>query len=531
MRPRAGRQAVNAWFRGARRLGSQSELLRRCAFLLVICVQVSATGQPTRTETFDAEPAWTGVNNQPRFPPCITVDQDFGYSPRTTFAGGAPGEIGGKIWRASSIAYYARVIAPKTFEDKLSASGRFAVTKALGSSGFIFGWFNSTSPPGWRNLNSLALRVDGERGFYRVYCEYGTRLKRTSTITINRRQNTQHLDDGTVHSWSLAYDPAGNRGGGSIHFKLDADRWTLNLEPGHKLDGAVFDRFGLWNRQTEPGAPMWVYLNDVVLEGVPQDFSADPGWVGIGNHRTYTDCEVEPRHNFGFRKSNYAGGAAAGEMGGILWRTESEAPQTAGYYADTRIGTLSLTNKLSARGKLAMPRTCVDAGLYLGWFNAAFYSSGSSGDAKEARSQKSEVREGRGEASPVRALVGRSRTGNILAPRNFVGAVVESPSDEGQKINACYRTGTGTYDLQPHSPRVVPPTGPLEWSIDYDPSLPKDNLVVTVAGQQSVLTVPEAVRIQRTIFNAFGIGTTRKGGHWIEMFFDDITYTVAAGIQ
>jgi hypothetical protein len=106
---------------------------------------------------------------------------------------------------------------------------------------------------------------------------------------------------------------------------------------------------------------------------------------------------------------------------------------------------------------------------------------------------------------------------------------VESPSREGQKINACYRTGTGTCDLQDNSPRLLPPVGPREWSIQYDPSLPKDNLVVTVAGQQSVLTVPEGARSQETTFNAFGIGTTRKGGHWIEMFFDDITYTVATG--
>ena len=470
-------------------------LVKNLTLLVVVGFQFLASAQPTRTETFDHLPAWTGVNNQPQSPPCIIVDQDFGYSPKTSFAGGTPGEIGGKIWRASSVAAYARAIAPKTFQDQLAASGKLAVTRAGGGSGCLFGWFNSSSPPGWRNLNSLALRLDGERGFYRVYCEYGTRLKRTSTININRKTNVKHRDDGTVHRWSLGYDADGNHGSGSIDFKLDADTWTLNLEPGHKLDGAVFDRFGLWNRQTEASSPMWVYLDDVVLDGTPQGLSGDPGWLGTNNRRTYTDCEIEPRHNFGFRNSNHAGGVAAGEMGGILWRTESGAPQTAGYYADTRIGKLNLNDKLSARGRLAMPRTCVDAGLYLGWFNTTTYDS--------------------------------TTTGNILAPRNFLGALVESPSLEGQKINAAYRTGTGTYDLQTRSPRLVPPTGSLEWSIAYDPSLPEDNLVVTVAGQPSVLTVPERVRKQPTTFDAFGIGTTRKGGHWIEMFFDDITYTAA----
>jgi len=470
------------------------QFLKNFCFLVVVCCQFVACGESNRTENFDKDPGWSGVNNQPRFPPCIMVDQDFGYSPKTSFTGGDLGEIGGKIWRASSKAYYAKVIATKTFQDKLSASGKFAVTKAAGPSGFLFGWFNSSSPPGWRNLNSLAMRVDGERGFYRVYCEYGTQRKRTSTINIDRKTNVKHLDDGTVHTWAIAYDPEGNHGGGSIDFKLDGDSWTLDLQPGHKQDGAAFDRFGLWNRQTEADSPIWVYLDDVVLDGVPQDFSSDPRWRGDGNRRTYTDCEVEPRHNFGFKKSNHAGGVAAGEMGGILWRTESRAPKTAAYYADTRIGNLNLNQKLSAHGKLAMPRTCVDAGLYLGWFNTATYDS--------------------------------TTTDNILAPKNFLGALVESPSREGQKINACYRTGTGTYDLQTDSPRLLPPTGPLDWTIDYDPSLSKDNLVVTVAEQKSVLTVPRSVRHENTTFNAFGMGTTRKGGHWIEMFFDDLTYTI-----
>ncbi len=469
--------------------------LRVFSFLVLVGGQITAAGQSSRTENFDKDPGWTSVNNQPQFPPCLTVDQDFGYSPRSSFTGGHPGEIGGKIWRASSKAYYAKIIEPKTFQNKLTASGKFAVTKAAGPSGFLVGWFNSSSPPGWRNLNSLAMRVDGEKGFFRVYCEYGTQRKLTSTIDIDRRTNIKHRDDGTVHTWSIAYDPEGNQGGGAIEFKLDGNFWPLVLKPGHKQDGAVLDRFGLWNRQTEANSPIWVYFDDVVLDGVRQDFSSDPGWQGNGNRRTYTDCEVEPRHNFGFKNTNHAGGAAPGEMGGILWRTESRAHETAGFYADTRIGRLNLNHRLSAHGKLNMTRTCVDAGLYLGWFNTATYDS--------------------------------PTTHNILTPKNFVGAVVESPSLEGQKINACYRTGAGTYGLQTSSPKLVPPTGPLNWAIDYDPLLPTNNLVVTVAGEKTTLTVPRSSRGEKTTFDAFGIGTTRKGGHWIEMFFDDVTYTMA----
>jgi hypothetical protein len=446
-----------------------------------------------RTEAFDSEPAWVGVNNHPEVPDCIQVDQDFGYNAGTSFAGGSAGEIGGKIWRAARRAYYGRSIATRTFQDSVSASGKFAVTRSDGASGFLFGWFNSVPSAGWRNNNSLAFRIDGERGFYRVYFEYGTQNWSTGTVTIDRRSDFEYPSDGTVHTWSLSYDPNGNGGTGSIYFVLDDSSWTLNLSAGHKEEGAVFDRFGLWNRQTEASRPVWVYLDDLVLDGSPEGFATDPGWIGEDNRKSYLDCEVEPRHNFGYRVTNYAGGAAAGEMGGILWRTEASAPETAGYYADTMIGTLTLNDHLSARGKLAMTRTSADAGLYLGWFNTATYND----------------------------------TSDVLVPTNFIGAIVEGPSRMGQRFNASYCTSTGAYSLQSTSPKILPTGRSLEWSIEYDPSAATNNLVVSVAGQQSILTVSPSARSQGATFNAFGIGTSRRGGHWLEMFFDDITYAVA----
>ena len=53
---------------------------------------------PHRLETFDSEPSWVGVSNQPGSPSCVQVDQDFGYSSDTSFGGGSTGEIGGKMW-------------------------------------------------------------------------------------------------------------------------------------------------------------------------------------------------------------------------------------------------------------------------------------------------------------------------------------------------------------------------------------------------------------------------------------------------
>src|SRR3954469_17921872 len=86
-----------------------------------------------RTQSFDAEPAWEGVNNRivPKEYP--TIVQDFGYS-KTNFAGKSAGEMGGEVMRASEPAFYADKFEAKTLEDKLTASGTFAITKTTGGS-------------------------------------------------------------------------------------------------------------------------------------------------------------------------------------------------------------------------------------------------------------------------------------------------------------------------------------------------------------------------------------------------------------
>ena len=48
------------------------------------------------------------------------------------------GELGGRVTRAGKPAYYGEKIAVKTLDDKLSASGTFALTASGGSSGIFF---------------------------------------------------------------------------------------------------------------------------------------------------------------------------------------------------------------------------------------------------------------------------------------------------------------------------------------------------------------------------------------------------------
>src|SRR4051794_10217945 len=111
--------------------------------LAALTINVRAA-EPTKlglkTESFDRDPGWESFNNRitPKNPK--TVVQDFGYG-QTTHAAKTPGEIGGQISRASEPAFYALRIGSRTLDEKLRASGTFAVTKTSGSAGVFFGFF------------------------------------------------------------------------------------------------------------------------------------------------------------------------------------------------------------------------------------------------------------------------------------------------------------------------------------------------------------------------------------------------------
>src|SRR5204862_2742955 len=110
---------------------------------LVLSFVTASFGTITqRTQTFDADPGWNGVDNRIVPTKRPTVTQDFGYSAKTNFAGKSSGEMGGQLQRASEPAFYADSLAPvKTLDDKLSAAGSFALTKSESGAGMFFGFF------------------------------------------------------------------------------------------------------------------------------------------------------------------------------------------------------------------------------------------------------------------------------------------------------------------------------------------------------------------------------------------------------
>jgi len=476
--------------------------MRCCRFGVFACASVAGTVLAVaapggeRRQDFAADPGWEGHRNRLVPTPAPVTRQDFGHRPTRHAGGGAAGEVGGRIRRSATPAWYARAIPERTLDHSLTASGRFAVTQAGGSSGALVGWFNKGSR-GWRTPNSLAFRVDGNGGKYWVLFEYGTRTWSTGGgATYEGRYQTTKSEpfaaDGTSHAWTLAYDPVGEGRDGRITFTLDGRPYTAAVPRAHKAEGASFDRFGLFNQQIA-GDGLELYVDDLALDGVPQDFAADPGWEGRGNRVAFADRVMRPLHDFGFSPTSRAGGRP-GELGGVVWRDEAPA-----YYAD-RVGRLTLDDDLVASGTVCLAGASSDSGVYLGWFDAA---------AK------------RGKATPE----------HEEPQRGLLGVLIEGPSRAGHYLRPAYRTAAGEGSAAGSGPRIRPDGAVHRWSIRYEPGGAggRGRIAVTFDGQSQVLDLAPGHRARGASFDRFGLFNVQSGGPFVEIYLDDLNYTVGPG--
>jgi hypothetical protein len=449
-----------------------------------------------RRQDFHADPAWDGHRNRLVPSPAPVTRQDFGYRPSRRAGGKVPGEIGGRVQRSVTPAWYAKVIPTRTLNDRLRASGTFAVTGDDGGSGVLFGWFHDTSR-GWRTPNSLTFRIDGNGGKYWVFFEYGTRNWLTGgagTFEGPRYQTTRtkpFAADGTVHRWSLSYDPDGNNGGGTVAFGLDGKTYPLSLAPGHRADGAAFNRFGMFNQQSSGGG-IEVYLDDLVLDGEPIDLGRDPGWEARGNSVAFEDRVRRPWNDFGFQPTSHAGGRP-GELGGVIWRDERPA-----YYAD-RVGPLTLDDELTASGTLSMLKAGSDSGVYLGWFNAA-------------------------------AKAGKEAPEHRAPQESVLGLLIEGPSRVGHYVRPVYRTAGGAGGVPDAGPILRPDGTVHRWSIHYAPREAggRGRITVTLDGRSQSLDLKPGHRARGAAFDRFGLFNHQSGGHMVEIYLDDLTYTAGA---
>ena len=470
--------------------------------MLALATAVSPAAE--RTESFDRDPNWDALNNRVATP--RKIRQDFGYS--------GDGRIGGTITIAGEPAYYAKKIAPRSLNDELTASGTLVSGRDNGMA--LIGFFNADTAREWRTRNSLALRVLGRGSQFYVYEEYCTSRWRAGSNQFTGPGDKERekepgfaSGDDQVHTWTLRYDPKGNDGGGTITAVVDGRQTVTNLDPGHRLDGATFTHFGLLNVIKHADDAGEVFIGDLMINGQKQDLSQDPEWEGFQNRREYETCDDRPYSDYGYSAdTNYSGGKARGEMGGLTFRGDIRLPEGVNFYAD-RIELLNLEKPLKASGKLALRRAVQDSSTLIGFFHSPDSVTINPDSPRSPRSWTDYV------------------------PRNFFGVAIKGPTREGYFFHPTYRLngdegGGNPSNTIPNCPRIGPDGKSCDWSFEYDPTGAGGNgqIIVTLDGQSAMLDLPAGHKTAGARFNRFGIVSNWIDGNGQVVYFDDLWYTV-----
>lgn len=471
-----------------------------------------------KSESFDRDPSWEAHNNHVPHTAIKPLEQDFGYRTSTNFAGKTPGEIGGVIWRAPIRSSYAAKMPTKTLADKLSASGTFAITATGGSSGAYFGWFDSAMPGDGRQSN-LAFHFAGQGEGARLTLRLvtaanqscGTKVTDWEVVTKGEKIRPPSIrNDGTRYSWKLDYDPQGADGNGEMRFfitsnsskpqQFEGKQITVALPKGYKDQGTNFDRFGLVNTM-KPGNSMTIQFDDVTHDGVAEDFSRDPGWVGVNNHFAAENREWGGAHDFGFSASTSHAGGSPGELGGLMWRSGLYA-----YYAD-RIGPLSMDQRLEASGKMVLNVGPPDSGMYFGWFNSA--------NKEFAPTQSG-------------SFVGIKVGGPTKVGHYFLPSYAPSKTTPIERVGV--RQHAETVSVDSGKGPVIAPQKAYAWKVVYDPTgnSGKGTIEATLGDESATFNLKDGDKAKGAVFDRFGLFTTHRGGSFVRIFFDDLKYTATA---
>jgi hypothetical protein len=443
-------------------------------------------------EDFDSDPGWEGMFNRASEPDCREVTQDFGYSGSSSHTGGNPGEMGGLLESAADTAYYAMEISPLTLDDPLTASGKMIIPDdGSNSNHFLVGFFNHQTADEWRTANSIVMRIltRGSDSFF-AFPEYCNGRWRAGSIA-----ETLFTIGPSVYDWTLSYNPDGDGGNGTVTLELGTETMVVDLVPGHKSDGAVFNRFGLMPviRSVDSGAEYEVFLDDITVNGVTEDFDSDPIWDETGNRATFNSCVVRPRFDFGYSPTQNAGGNSAGELGGVVWRGDFSSEKTMAHYADP-IETISVAGPLKASGKVSLDQGVSDSSVLIGWFHSV--------------------------------LSRQAGNVNNSLPQNFMGIAVEGPSSDGFFFRPGWRMNGSNQFLASAGPNILPDGSSLDWSFEFNPGgCEGGQVTVTLAGQSITVELLNSELEKGAEFDRFGIITTQVDGHQQQIWFDDLVYT------
>ncbi|MHB8865656.1 MAG: hypothetical protein ACYC6N_25035 [Pirellulaceae bacterium] len=468
-------------------------------FWMLTWSQVSQAEQ--RFESFDRDPGWDAHHNRSMRPE--TIQQDFGYSRDTAHAGAARGEVGGTIQPAAEAAYFALPVTGLNLQTPFSASGKLLVEQGGGH--FLLGFFNDRTLNEWRTPNTAAFRILQRGDTFYCYPEYCSAKWRAASGVVGTynadtdRFAEMELPADATYTWSLTYDPEADGGKGRFIAHFGKYEIATALDPKIKEDGATFNRFGLLPvmKQWDNAGKAWI--DDVTVQGRFFDFAeAATGWTGLHNRTTYETRIVRPRFDFGWSNTAYAGGHAAGELGGLFFRGDCRYPEKLAHYG-ARVEELSLRQPLRASGKVALRRGVSDSTTLFGFYHA------------------------------VNSLRVNPEQNNAT-PCQVLGINIEGPSAEGFYFYPVLRgAGDTLYPRGYHgAPRIYPDGTSHAWTLEYLPANGDTpaRLAVTLDDQRVEQEVPAAILAENVVFDHFGLVTPWIDGNGQTVYFDDIDYTV-----
>jgi hypothetical protein len=153
------------------------------------------------------------------------------------------------------------------------------------------------------------------------------------------------------------------------------------------------------------------------------------------------------------------------------------------------VGRLTLDDELEASGRMCLRSAAVDSGLLFGWF-----SSGT--------------------------CIG-------TPPRNFMGIFVEGPSEVGHYVRPAWADAGAGRGVMPQGPVIRPDGKVHEWRLRFSPQAAdgRGRIILTLDGVPLEMDLPPEARKAGTRFDRFGLVSWQRGGHFVEMYLDDLSYT------
>lgn len=540
------------------------------ALLAALAFSASASGQLIQVhEDFSNDPGWDHYQNRIVGTDMPRVVQDFGWR-RTNHTGAGPGEIGGRVENSRRQAYYAMPLGrPLTFDDELSASGKLTLHH-IGVRGVAYvGFFNSQRHT-WRVWNSLAIRIWEEDDLGQVMfdwmsskwqargAETAILLKpdksmhtfhfryepdaradpvwrdpllerhvtdRTGNGQPYELQGEEHLlermkkeqpdltrerlrerllkarDQGLIeyfhrhdqHRWWKR--PDAGQGHGKVTLQFDGEPpYVFWFDPEIRRAPAQFDHFGLFNI-ARFGTRVEIYLGDLTVNGEKIELSQDPHWEGRNNESQYIEPNFQAMHSYGWSQTNWAG-ESAGEVGGLFWRTEPPDPLFS-YYGDD-VGRLTLDDPISFSGIICFTDGMTDAAAYFGYFH------------RDSQMQKFEGDDGDA-GFPM---------------RNMMGLAIADSSAVGYYLTPMV-TGGDREGVRENLSVFVPDRKRRRFSFTYDPKGGDGHglATATLDDKQTSFALTREIRKSGAVFDRFGLANVRRGGHSVEFYLDDLTYT------